>query len=188
MFFSFMFYIFIYFFSLFVKCVFSRDYGRYNYITFACFDWICEFVNPTISLAISSDFLLSGNDNSIMCALAKKKAVRHYIDLIVKVFKVLNFFVDVINEWPLNQTIFCSLLLHSYFYLKSNRLQMFYKIGVLRNFAKFTEKQLCWSLFFKKVAGLLSASSLLFSFCSLFCMLGKKDHHNFIKKEEQIWK
>ena len=147
-----------------------------------------EFVNPTISLAISSDFLLSGNDNSIMCALAKKKAVRHYIDLIVKVFKVLNFFVDVINEWPLNQIIFCSLLLHSYFYLKSSRLQMFYKIGVLRNFAKFTEKQLCWSLFFKKVAGLLSASSLLFSFCSLFCMLGKKDHHNFIKKEEQIWK
>ena len=51
-----------------------------------------EFVNPTISLAISSDVLLSGNDNSIMCALAKKKAVRHYIDLIVKVFKVLDFF------------------------------------------------------------------------------------------------
>ena len=32
--------------------------------------------------------------------------------------------------------------------------RMFYKKGVLRNFAKFTGKHLCQSLFFNKVAGL----------------------------------
>ena len=30
---------------------------------------------------------------------------------------------------------------------RSSRLQMFYKIGVLENFAKFTGKRLCWSPF-----------------------------------------
>ena len=33
--------------------------------------------------------------------------------------------------------------------------QMFFKKGVLRNYAKFTRKQLCQSLFFNKVAGLV---------------------------------
>ena len=32
--------------------------------------------------------------------------------------------------------------------------EVFYKKGVLRNFTKFTGKQLCQSLFFNKVAGL----------------------------------
>ena len=31
---------------------------------------------------------------------------------------------------------------------------MFLKIGVLKNFANFTGKHICWSLFFNKVAGL----------------------------------
>ena len=31
---------------------------------------------------------------------------------------------------------------------------MFFKIGVPKNFVVFTEKQLCWSLFLNKVAGL----------------------------------
>ena len=33
---------------------------------------------------------------------------------------------------------------------RSSRLQMFFKIGLLKSFANFTEKHLCWSLFFKK--------------------------------------
>ena len=37
---------------------------------------------------------------------------------------------------------------------------MFYKKGVLKYFAKFTEKQLCQSLFFKNVAGLMPAALL----------------------------
>ena len=32
--------------------------------------------------------------------------------------------------------------------------ELFYKKGVLKNLAKFTGKHLCWSFFFKKVAGL----------------------------------
>ena len=38
--------------------------------------------------------------------------------------------------------------------LRSNRPEMCCKKGVLKNFAKFTEKQLCQSPFFNKVAGL----------------------------------
>ena len=38
--------------------------------------------------------------------------------------------------------------------------EVFYKKGVLRNFAKFTGKHLCQSLFFHKVAGLRPATSL----------------------------
>ena len=37
---------------------------------------------------------------------------------------------------------------------RSSRLQMFFKIGVLKNFANFTESHLCRSLFLNKVAGL----------------------------------
>ena len=36
----------------------------------------------------------------------------------------------------------------------SSRREVFYGKGVLRNFAKFTGKHLCQSLFFNKVAGL----------------------------------
>ena len=35
--------------------------------------------------------------------------------------------------------------------------QMFFKIGVLKHFAIFKGKQMCWSLFFNKVAGLRPA-------------------------------
>ena len=34
---------------------------------------------------------------------------------------------------------------------RSSRSQMFYKIGVLKNFAKFTGKHLCWSHFLMKL-------------------------------------
>ena len=43
---------------------------------------------------------------------------------------------------------------------RSSRLEVFFKKGVLRNFAKFTEKHLCQSLFFNKVAGLSPATLL----------------------------
>ena len=42
-------------------------------------------------------------------------------------------------------------------YLKSNPLEVFYKKGVLKKFAKFTGGHLCQSLFFDKVAGLRPA-------------------------------
>ena len=37
---------------------------------------------------------------------------------------------------------------------RSSRPEVFYKKGVLRNFAKFIGKRLCQNLFFNKVAGL----------------------------------
>ena len=36
---------------------------------------------------------------------------------------------------------------------RSSRPEVFYKKGVLRNFAKFTGKHLCQSIFFNEVAG-----------------------------------
>ena len=44
--------------------------------------------------------------------------------------------------------------------LSSSRPEVFCKKCVLRNFAKFTGKHLCQSLFFNKVAGLRSATLL----------------------------
>ena len=46
------------------------------------------------------------------------------------------------------------------FVLRSSRPEVLCDKGVLRNFAKFTGKRLCQSLFFNKVAGLRSATLL----------------------------
>ena len=43
---------------------------------------------------------------------------------------------------------------------RSNRPELFYKKGVLRNFAKFTRKHPCQSLLFNKFAGLRPATLL----------------------------
>ena len=43
---------------------------------------------------------------------------------------------------------------------RSSDSEVFYKKGVLRNFAKFTGKHLCQRLFFNKVAGLRPATLL----------------------------
>ena len=43
---------------------------------------------------------------------------------------------------------------------RSSRPDLLCKIGVLRNFAKFTGKHLCQSLYFNKVAGLRPATLL----------------------------
>ena len=43
---------------------------------------------------------------------------------------------------------------------RSSRPEVFCRKGVLRNFAKFTGKHLCHSLFFNKVAGLRPATLL----------------------------
>ena len=44
--------------------------------------------------------------------------------------------------------------------LRSSRPEVFCKKGALRNFAKFTEKYLCRSLVFNKIAGLRPATLL----------------------------
>ena len=53
---------------------------------------------------------------------------------------------------------FCSKMF--FISIRSNRSLMFFKIGVFKNFAKFTGKHLCQSLFVNKVAGLKLATLL----------------------------
>ena len=43
---------------------------------------------------------------------------------------------------------------------RSSRLQMFFKIGVLKNFVIFTGKRLCWSFFLTKLQALRPATLL----------------------------
>ena len=50
---------------------------------------------------------------------------------------------------------------------RSRRPEVFCKKRVLRNFAKFTEKHLCQSLFFNKVAGLNSGTVVSCEFCKI---------------------
>ena len=52
---------------------------------------------------------------------------------------------------------------------KSSRPEVFCKKGVLKNFVKFTEKHLCWSLFFNKVTGLRTESLFKKGLCCEFC-------------------
>ena len=47
--------------------------------------------------------------------------------------------------------------------IRSSRSEVLCKIGVLRNFAKFKGKHLCWGLYFKKVADLSPATLLKMS-------------------------
>ena len=55
---------------------------------------------------------------------------------------------------------FYSIFLNLDSLMRSSRPEVFYKKGVLRNFAKYTGKQLCQSLFFNKVADLSLATLL----------------------------
>ena len=47
-----------------------------------------------------------------------------------------------------------------YLIFRSSRSQMFFKIGVLKNFANFTVKHLCWSIFFIKLQAWMAATLL----------------------------
>ena len=55
---------------------------------------------------------------------------------------------------------------------RSSRPEVFCKKGSLRNFAKFTGKHLCQSLFFNKVAG-VSKETLAQVFSCEFCKISK---------------
>ena len=60
---------------------------------------------------------------------------------------------------------------------RSSRPEVFYRKGVLRNFVKFTGKQLCHSPFFNKVAGLacnfIKKETLALVFSCKFCEISK---------------
>ena len=79
-----------------------------------------------------------------------------------------------------------SIGIFSFFYItppvvasvRSSHPEMFCKKGVLKNLAKFTGKQLCWSLFFNKVAGLFSPNTSGGCICSV--LLPWRLHHKWI--------
>ena len=53
---------------------------------------------------------------------------------------------------------------------RSIRLQIFFRLGVLKNFVNSTEKQLCWSLFLIKLQPFMSATfSKIDSSAGAFC-------------------
>ena len=58
-----------------------------------------------------------------------------------------------VNPWKDTANTFFLLVLSSYF--RNSRLYVFCKRGARRNFAKFTGKHLCQSLFFNKISSLL---------------------------------
>ena len=69
------------------------------------------------------------------------------------------------EDWPELKRLPMQILYHDvtvsqktspsmYYYFRNSRLDIFYKKGVLKNFAKFTGKHLYQSLLFNKVAGL----------------------------------
>ena len=84
--------------------------------------------------------------------MAVEKNLRVAINFGIK--NVLKKFVPVV--YILEKTFFLQLLLLKIFecFLQKQPLEVFYKKGVLKNFAKFIGKHLCQSLFFNKVAGL----------------------------------
>ena len=66
---------------------------------------------------------------------------------------------------------------------RSSRTEVFRKKGILRNFAKFTGKHLCQSLFFNKVAGnqacnIIKKESLVQVFSCEFCGVSKNTFSN----------
>ena len=65
---------------------------------------------------------------------------------------LLIFFIDTIIFVISSTQIACDVMCVQY--VQKQPPQLFFKKGVLKNFANFTGKHLCWSLFFNKVAGL----------------------------------
>ena len=64
---------------------------------------------------------------------------------------------------------------------RSNHAELFCKKGVFKNFAKFTEKNLCWSLFFNKALGL----QLQCCACVFFCEFWEFFKNTFFR--EAFW-
>ena len=62
--------------------------------------------------------------------------------------------------------------------IRSSRPEVFFKKGVLRNFAKFIGKNLCQSLFFNKIAGktcsFIKKETLAQVFSCEFCKISEK--------------
>ena len=75
--------------------------------------------------------------------------------------------------------------------VRSSRLEMFLKIGVLKNFAIFTGKYLCWSLFLIKLQAwtalehlrwlLLKSTTLKNAYNQYYILLDQSDCRYFVR-------
>ena len=70
--------------------------------------------------------------------------------------------LKVYRKTPALKNELCLRLITRTFKKQKQSFQMFYKIGVAKNFEKFTEKHLCRSPFFNKVAGLKDSGTVVF--------------------------
>ena len=67
-----------------------------------------------------------------------------------------SFFIDTIISLISSTQIACYVMFVQY--VQKEPLEVFFKKDVLKNFANFTGKHPCWSLFFNKVTGLRASS------------------------------
>ena len=96
-----------------------------------------------------------------LCHLFTAHEVFHFLHLFIYFFKIpcSIIFCCCKSIWlfSIKKRRFCVLELLREL-SRSSRSQMFFKIGVLRNFAMFTGKHLCWSLFLIKLQAWRPAS------------------------------
>ena len=84
--------------------------------------------------------------------------MENYVKFILKTYffkmfsLLLIFFIDTIISVISSTQIACDVMCVQY--VQKQPPEVFFKKGVLKNFASFTGKHLCWSLFFNKVADL----------------------------------
>ena len=69
---------------------------------------------------------------------------------------------------------------------RSSHSQLFYR-GVFKNFAKFTGKQLCWSLFLIKLWVLQNTSGLLLQLCWSLYLIRLKAYSNLQNISGQVY-
>ena len=81
------------------------------------------------------------------------KYILHFNFVAICKNRVYNMAVIIPTLFPITVSLRQNCLTSVLWNLQKQPPEVFCKTGVLRNFAKFTGKQLCWRLFFNKVAG-----------------------------------
>ena len=93
-----------------------------------------------------------------------REFINHYFEQVIEPFSVLNIyftiFLSVVDCTFYKSTIKSNCILLCHACVRSSRQELFCKNSILRNFAKFTGKRLCLSLFFIKKKKFLRTSFL----------------------------
>ena len=131
-----------------IKIVSNRSEDINNYIDLIWMKWN---VHPLLGVKM---FLLKQFQNLIKIVSNRSEDINNYIDLIWMKWNVQPLLETVENLWfSVNFKVYRKEIL-PWIGLRFLCLEVFCKKAVLKNFAKFTGKYLCQSLFLNKVAGL----------------------------------